>query len=213
MTPDFRGRANVRRTKIHNLYVASVRLNIVSAGQEQLSNFRAEQRENPVTASALSRLDAKRRDALAAKHVKLRSARRIPNALKDLHELSAVWTAKDGGAGEGGKDGGSKWQMPSVSSATWPRELRNQTASRTLRVLEYPAGARCDFHLPASPTPLPTSPPLAIALHIPTVRSSGAFANPVTDPRRFIPTDNCISVHCYQPDRADARIRGYICNP
>lgn len=90
--------------------------------------------------------------------------------------------------------------------------------------LEYPAGAHCDFHpttrfppppsfsfslcrladpvssashFPATPSPLP-----AIALHIPTVRSSGAFANPVTDPRRFIPTDNCISVHCYQPTRA-----------
>lgn len=31
-----------------------------------------------------------------------------------------------------------------------------------------------------------------------SVQSSGAFANPVIDPRHFIPTDNCISVHCYQ---------------
>jgi len=42
-----------------------------------------------------------------------------------------------------------------MSSATWPRELRNQMASRTLRVLEHPAGAHCDFHLPAKPSPSP----------------------------------------------------------
>lgn len=52
---------------------------------------------------------------------------------------------------------GQKWQVPTlpVSSATWPRELRNQMASRTFRVLEHPAGAHCDFHPPAKPSPSP----------------------------------------------------------
>lgn len=53
----------------------------------------------------------------------------------------------------------------------------------------------CDFH---PPTRRQTHPPLQSRYIFQSVRSSGAFANPVIDPRCFIPTDNCISVHCYQ---------------
>jgi len=77
----------------------------------------------------------------------------ISNALKDLsgvvRELDARTT----------KVGGGESKMASiyhsVSSATWPCKLRNQMASRTLHVLEHPAGAHCDFHPPAKPFPFP----------------------------------------------------------
>lgn len=77
----------------------------------------------------------------------------ISNALKDLSGVVRESDTKsDEDRGEGSKMASTYYP---VSSAMWPRELRNQMASRTLRVLEHPAGAHCDFHLPAKPSPSP----------------------------------------------------------
>lgn len=106
-------------------------------------------------------------------------------------ELSASWTRRGRRV--------KKWRIPIVptSSATWRRELYNQMAASLDRFAFWSVPRVHTLRFPSSHPPTNSS-PLQSRYIFQSVRSSGAFANPVIDPRCFIPTDNCISVHCYQ---------------
>lgn len=149
-------------------------------------------------------------------------SRMIPNALKDSRGRLSADKPSDGKPAVRGGDGGVGVATGQKVAVDLPVVPANYVIKRPV---ERPASARRDFHRGRRPPNChPTPPPLAAAApfsadpatspFVPQsryifqpVRSCGAFANPVTDPRRFIPTDNCISVHRLST-RAD---RGHSC--
>lgn len=91
-----------------------------------------------------------------------------------------------------------KWRIPPIVRCHRLRELYNQMAASLDRFAFWSVPRVHTLRFPSSHPPTNSHPPLQSRYIFQSVRSSGAFANPVIDPRCFIPTDNCISVHCYQ---------------